>query len=655
MRTHLFVASWIILLLTSARVASQSIPIKNFVMLPDVEEVELSPSGKKLATLKRVLSNGKRVLAVEIKDLNTKKRSYPVVVEKDKFNVVDIIWASDRFLLLRVDFFERLFIENSGRNPKIAMRRLMVLDLDSNSLTNILSGKARNRFVEKGWEPQYQDTIISVLPREPNFILHELDWDARVVPQVFKVNLTNMDRKTVQLGREDFIRWVNDREGNIRAGLKEEIFSGGLIPTQVFYTLVVKRSKQDRWDTLLKFEKGASNTLTPMGFLDQSNRLLARGYEDGEVVIYAIDLSKNDEKSVFYRPKTSFKSELYYSNKDGNAVGYYTQSGAEFWDENYLTLDRAIDKALPDNNNFLKSLSADQNKYLVESKSALDAGTFYYGNKQTRSLDPVSYRYQALDPALMEPTKKITIESRDNRNIEAYLTLAKSKTSKRAPTILFSTPGFKESSNGGFNFLTQLWAHYGFNVLQVNFRFHRTGHYGFMRGGVENWAPSLINDLSDAMKWLDEKEIASANNTCLYGEGFGGYIALLTSIQTHHDFACVAANGSLSDIRMHLFNFENFTNHEKLRQGLTEDISLQRKFSPVSRVNEYELPVFLAHGQDNDNFRVKQSEAMYKALKKASKQVQYLELEGVGENLESDDIRVQVFTDLLKFFEAHIN
>jgi hypothetical protein len=75
-----------------------AIDIDDFVQLPDVEKVTLSPSGHQLAMLKRVFSQGKRMLVVEVTDLNKAKSSYPVVVKNNEFAIKDIVWARNKKL-----------------------------------------------------------------------------------------------------------------------------------------------------------------------------------------------------------------------------------------------------------------------------------------------------------------------------------------------------------------------------------------------------------------------------------------------------------------------------------------------------------------------------------------------------------------------------
>lgn len=139
-----------LLLITFYTPAQVIIPTKAFVQQADVESVQLSPSGNKIAMLKRVLSNGQRVFVVEITDLNTGKKSYPVVRRKHEFDVYQMVWASDNHILLKIDFFKQLKLENTGFNPKISERRLMVLNLTDNSLKNILNGKTFETF-SRSW------------------------------------------------------------------------------------------------------------------------------------------------------------------------------------------------------------------------------------------------------------------------------------------------------------------------------------------------------------------------------------------------------------------------------------------------------------------------------------------------------------------------
>lgn len=635
--------------------AHVTLPTEAFVHLPDVEKVQLSPSGNKLAMLKRVISNGQRVLVVEITNLTTGKKSYPVVRRKHEFDVYQMIWASDNHILLKIDFFKQLKLKNAGFNPKISERRLMVLNLTDNSLNNILNGKTMKRFQKREWQPQFQDTIVDILPNEPNHILHAMDWDARQTPQVFKVNLNTLERTTVLLGKENWSNIMADRQGNVRVGIYKEVESGGLVDTQVTYELNVRDHKTKKWSVLARFKKDSPEAVWPLGFLDDPNMLLVEAQHEGHEAIFMVDLRTPNERSLFYSANNhDVGGTLFYSNKTNNPVGYATNSGVEFWDEDYAAFNDVIDKALPNTHNFLRTFDAQENKYLVYSKSDVDSGTYYLGDRKAKSINPIAFAYQGLDPSQLAVTKRHTIQMRDGKKRTLFVTLPNNHSGKPLPTVIYVNQGRGNASIGGFNYKTQLWVNRGYAVVNVNFRHPLPGYYGFMQGDVSQWAPTLYNDIIDAHKWTSEQGIASTEKVCVYGQHYAGYIALMAAAKNPSIFKCVATVAAVTDINNFIFNNKGFTSYEQTIARWSPNASLQSQYSPITYASKIQAPVFIAHGEDDARVRIIQSRLMHEALLDNKVPVTFIEIPDEDSYFSTDGSRMKVYGELEVFFKKYL-
>lgn len=636
--------------------AQVAVPTKTFVQLPDVESVQLSPSGNKLAMLKRVISNGKRVFVVEITDLNTGKKSYPVVRKKHEFDVYQLIWASDNHILLKVDFFKQKKVENPIFVSKISKRRLMVLNLTDNSLKSILNGQTIKRFQKLGWLPQYQDKIVDILPNEPDYILHAMDWSARQAPQVFRVNLNTLARSTVLLGRENWSNIMTDRQGNVRVGMYKEVESGGLVDTEVTYELKVRDHGTKKWRVLASFVENSPSAVWPLGFLNDPNMLLVKAKSEGRDAIFKIDLRKPNERTLFYSSDDNdVGGSLFYSNKTNEPIGYATSAGVKFWDDSYETLNQSVNKALPNTHNFLRTFGIEENKYLVYSKSDVDSGTYYLGDKEAKSLNPVAFAYQGLDPVNLAQTERHSMQTQDNKLVEVFVTLPKNHDGTPLPTIIYANQGGRNASVGGFDYRTQLWANRGYAVVQVNFRRPLAGYYGFMKGDVSEWAPTLYNDVIDAQKWAISEGITDSEKVCLYGQHYAAYIALMAAAKHPNTFKCVATVAAVTDINNYLFNNKGFTSHEQKIASWSPSASIQTQYSPTTYASKMTAPVFIAHGEDDGNVRIIQSQLMHEALLDNKKPVTYIEIPNEDSSFSTDDSRMKVYGELEMFFKQYLD
>lgn len=641
--------------LASPVIGASTIPIESFVQLPDVEQVKLSPSGNKLAMLKRVMVEGSRKLVVEVTDLNTGKKSYPVIRQKNEFDISEIIWASDRHILLKIDFFKQLKRENTGWNPTIVERRLMVVDLEKNSLNNIISKIAFKRFEKKGWQPQMQDKIVDMLPDEPNYILHALDWNAKLSPRVFKVNLTTLQRTAVKSQEHLWDDWIADKEGNVRIATEKKQVTGGAERNRTQYRVHVKDLKSGKWNVLWEYSFGDKNAVIPLGFTSDPNTLLVEADHNGRDAIFEVDLQNPTKKTLFYSVENkNVGGTLFYSNLTNNPVGYHTVSGISFWDDKYEAFDRSIDKALPKTKNYLTNLSMDETKYLVYSQSDTDSGTYYLGDRVKKTLKPIAYKYMGLDPTLMSTSKRYMVPARDGQKVEVFLTQPQNSEEKALPTIIYSNHGNGAAAVGGFDYRTQYLVSRGYNVVQVNFRKGTGGYYKFMAGGIDQWGDQLYQDLDDVLAWGIREKYISSNKVCLMGERYAGYAALMAVAKGEGDYKCVVTFGAMTDIHNQVLSTEGYTHHEKTKQRLSNKSKIQKKYSVTSYAKDFDSASLLIHGTSDSNIRFKQSAMLNKALKRSKKNVEYIEIKDEESTLTTDESRLRVYKQVDSFLKQYL-
>lgn len=639
--------------------ANEKIPIEAFAKLPDVELVELSPTANKLAILKRTLVEGKRLLVLEISDFATGKKSYPVIRRNNEFEVAELIWASDRHILLRIDFFKQLKIENTGWNPYITERRLMVLDLETNTLKNIISKMAFKRFEKKGWQPQFQDQIVDLLPDEPNYILHALDWNARVSPKVFKVNLSTLERKSVESQKQNWRSFIADRQGNVRVGTFRESRGGAIARNRLQYEVNVKNLATKKWETLWSYAYGDEDAVSPLGFMTDPNFLLVEALHENRDAIFKVDLRKPDQKELFYsEPTRNVGGEIYYSPKSGEPVGYYSGTAIHFWDEKYKAFIKGINNALAHTNNRLLSLNNDENKYLVYSESDVDSGTYYLGDRKAKSLNPVAYRYMALDPIQLAKSRKVLVDDKTHNKemtnkgkIKVFVTNPTEPQSiKPKPTIIYVNQGVGKASRGGFNDKVQLLAHQGYQVIQANFKYSR-----FMRGDISQWGDELYQNINEVLHWAKTEKMIEDDNVCLLGETYAGWAALMAIAKNKGAYKCVATIGAMTDILAQVSAHEGFVEYERVKAQLSDKRAIQKQYSPTTYTDSFSTPALIIHGESDSEVRSKQGQKFYKALKRAKNDVEYIEIKNEDSSLTTDKSRIRVYKKLIDFFDKHLS
>lgn len=88
---------------TVANTAPQ-LPVEAFASIPDVSSVQLSPNGKKIASVVRVDQAKLKGTVVSIQDIETGEKSIPLHTDNQKFVILSLQWANDNILLISAKF-----------------------------------------------------------------------------------------------------------------------------------------------------------------------------------------------------------------------------------------------------------------------------------------------------------------------------------------------------------------------------------------------------------------------------------------------------------------------------------------------------------------------------------------------------------------------
>ena len=66
---------------------------------------------------------------------------------------------------------------------------------------------------DDGHVSQFQDSIVSFLPDDPEHVLIELDLDVANLPSVYKINVNTGRKSRITKGKMSVRSWMADRQG----------------------------------------------------------------------------------------------------------------------------------------------------------------------------------------------------------------------------------------------------------------------------------------------------------------------------------------------------------------------------------------------------------------------------------------------------------
>lgn len=615
-------------------------PVENFASLPDVISVKLSPDGKKVAALMRSSGEIDGTL-LQVLYVDEGKSSAVVYTDNEKFVINWMDWIND----------ENLFV--SARFPAVRYgtptteTRLLIADIKTNDLRGVISKRYYEKF---DYMPQFQDDVVDYLIEDDEHFLFQVDGYKPTTPDVFKASVKSKKLRTVQTAEPKIREWMTDRQHNVRIGY---------YVNETNYKILHQLPGKSKRNTLWEFEAFSPEQVWPLGFDHDPNILYVRALHEGRFAVFSVDLSsENLERTLVYSSENyDVNGDLIYSSVVKKVIGIQTFDSKSyiFWDDHYKALFSGIDKALKDTSNIFLGMSRDERRYLIFSTNDVDAGTYYLGDRDIKSIQPIAYRYRKLVPEEMSKKQWIKYKARDGLEIEAAMTLPKNSDKKtKLPTIIFPHGGPIGNDGSGFDYWTQFFASRGYAVLQMNFRGSSGYGYDFMSAGLKNWGLAMQDDVADGAKWMIEQGYSDPEKICIVGASYGGYAALMGAIKTPELYKCVVSFAGISDLAYLVKSHHAYTNFERVKKQIGSDYKSLEHRSPLHLVKKLNTPTLLIHGSEDRSVKDWHSEKLHKAMVNHDKNVDYLLLEGGDHYLSNNEHRLATFKRMDAFLKKYL-
>ena len=615
---------------------SDPLPVEAFGSLPVASQVKLSPNGQMLAY--KGIYQGKSYIASI--DLDSGEKNYLVTTDNQKFKIGWYAWANDKTILVSA------YYAMQGLQVKYGESRLLKVPANGS--------RAPEPVVRSGIKDvsaQYQSNIIDMLPDDPDNILMGLYLNRKERYGVYKVSLgAKRKRKLVQYGRPHIGGWMTDQQHRVRLGFGDD-------KTKGFYRLLDLQT--NKWRRIWEYEIFDEAPVIPLGFGLDPNTLYVRAQHKERSAVFKVDLSKSDlpRELVYADPNYDVEGWLIYSDKTRDVVGVYhgeAEGAKVFFDTKYKAFQASLDKAIPNAYNLISSFSKDERRYIVFTSNPKEPGAYYLGDRDTKSLTFVLEEYPLLYQQSLPDKDKITYQARDKLEIEAYLTPPQSGAIENSPAIIIPHGGPMARDYGGFDWFTQFFASRGYTVLQPNFRGSSGYGFEFAMESIGGWGGAMQDDLADAAFWLIENQNVDPQRICILGGSYGGYAAMMAAAKQQEPFKCAASFAGVSDLQLLLKKAKRFTHYDIVKKQFgTEKDKLKRQ-SPINYTRQISMPVMLIHGDKDTVVDVAHSRAMYKAMKKYKKQVDYIELENGDHHMSIEENRLKVLSAFERFLNQHI-
>ena len=623
--------------------ASAAPPLSVYGRLPNIEQIEISPDGKKLAVavtdgekrmlLVREVAEGAKLLA-GLNMGNTKLR--------------DVRWAGPDHVLVTASSTADVF---GLSGPK----REYLMGFDYDLVTN------KQRLLMNGQESSMNVILATPVVRFMDGVPHAFVegvyfQNNRGMDMLYRVNLkTGVTRRLDYGASENTDDWLVSSEGQALA--------------QSLYD-----EKQGAWSLKIKTEKGWSTvekTVSKMG----SRGLSGLGRDGRSVLVWMTD--EDDEDKTMLReyaldgthvvvPGSDKYDRLIHAPDGSSLVGAFSLVGDDrrytFFDEKLQKGWNAVIKAFPGEQVSLSSWSDDKRKLVVMTDSPTLGPAYALVDLDTGAARYLSNVYLGVTEEGVAEVRPIKYKAADGLEITGCLTLPRGKDPRNLPLVVLPHGGPEGRDTLGFDWWSQALASRGYAVLQPNFRGSEGFGWKFVQAGFGQWGKAMQTDLSDGVRHLAKQGIIDPKRVCIVGASYGGYAALAGATLDKGVYRCAASVAGPADLRRMLIDsnrrFEssqNSTMRYWLRfmgaEGLKDpDLAA---ISPAKLAGNVEIPILLIHGKDDTVVPYVQSTLMADALKKAGKPVELVTLPSEDHWLSRGATRLQMLTSVVDFLEKN--
>ena len=576
-------------------------PAKAFGELPVAYDADISPDGKHLGI---ILNVGGAYYAATRKT-NNHVGKMDAIALGDDLRPRYIKWVNNERFVVSIEKSE------SHNNTPFTVTHLYTKKLGD--------GKGRYVLKPKIFR-QFNDRVVNWLEDDPDNILMEYSKVAYdPYPSIYKVNLETKKTSLVKRKSRGVERWIADDNGVPRVGRGKT--ESGKDRMKIF------NPSNDTWEDYTDYP-GLTPKTPIYGFLKNGTEMIIGDYNGRDTIgLYVYDLlGRSKTRTLFHNDEYDASGVIVSTDGETVLGAKYVaeKEETELLGDYGTSLSRLRNKYSEYSIDFIDQTEDFQTMLVRVSAPYIPGGIMLF-NRGDESPEMLQETYTGLPSEEMGLVYPLKYSARDGQKIPAFMTLPPMITGqaslKNLPFIVLPHGGPYGRDEKRFDYFAQFFASRGYGVLQMNFRGSEGYGKSFEQAGRDNWLV-MQEDVEDATKYLLKKGYADPNRTCIAGWSYGGYAALMGAAKdTEGLYDCVIAMAALTDINDAKRDLKKYRGGKHVAKDFfgeaMQDSKVRKANSPVHRAEDIKVPVFLAHGDLDENVQYDQFLRMRKALKKA--------------------------------------
>ena len=615
-------------------------PIEDWAKRADMQNVDLSPDGNKLALLKIPSAEENPILEVyDANDLSKK----PFRMNADPMEITRFYWATNDKIIFSARQVVRKKIDGFNDGVYKTTSGILTLNKDPKKskwikLRELGRGGLRGPIIGK-----------------PNkFLMYSYDKGS-FSPKYYEYDVISKKRTLITRESENIRNFSFDGFGNPQ-------FARGYSGSSDEYITYYRNKETSSWDVINRMHREKFEIWRAYGIdpLSPEDLLVVAHNGANTAGLWSFDPKKNEYKELIYRREDGDVFPVFHSNEYQNpdlitGLVYYKGRDLEYewFDGEEKALHEQLMAIIPNSDRMsISSRSRDGMSMVVSNRGPRDPGTYYLiKNGQVKVIGSTMPWFSS---DRLADVKEIKYKSRDGKLIRGFITIPNSEGPH--PLVVMPHGGPFVPENPSFDGWAQLLANYGYMVLQPQYRGSRG--YGldfyksaFIDGG--EGGGKMQDDKDDGALYLAQQGLVDPDKMAMFGWSYGGYAALIAAAREDQIYQCAIAGAAVADNAQQLNYYRN--NIAAFRtSGSEEQIRMwDDSISPIDEVEKVNIPLFIIHGDVDQRVPIKHARKYTTALEKAGIPHKTLWLEGADHFYSTlfYHHNVKFYTELLAFLD----
>ncbi|HTU10015.1 MAG TPA: S9 family peptidase [Allosphingosinicella sp.] len=472
---------------------------------------------------------------------------------------------------------------------------------------------------------------------------------------VERIDVQSLRTSRVEQPNRRASRYITDGRGNVRIMVVPEARGTGMLGSRIDF---LYRTTDNRdWRPLGSYDGNGGEGMIPLAVDPALNAVYVLKKLNGRMALYRVKLDGTLATELVYANEQVDVDSVVTANRGARVIGVTfadEQRRTVYFDPDYAALHRTLSRALTSLPLIdFGATSADGNLVIVHAGSDADPGRYYLYNRATRNLNELLLARPQLEHVQLAAVRHVTYPAGDGVQIPAYLTLPPGREPRNLPAIVLPHGGPAARDEWGFDWLAQYLAHQGYAVLQPNYR--GSSGYGdawLQRNGFRGWRTS-IGDINAGARWLAAQGIGDAGRMAILGWSYGGYAALQAGVAEPALFRALVAIAPVTDLQQAKDDFRQYTNARNQADYIGSGQHIADG-SPLQNIAAIRAPVLLFHGDRDLNVPIIHSRRMDSALRGANKPVELVSFAGLEHDLADSEARTQMLRRIGAFLQTSL-